>query len=89
MVSQLVNCLPSVDFSLILCHTYSMTYTRTQLINALANEYALLCCDDPQDHDLSDSDYRVYLSKFTDQQLVAEATVDDEFTVDEFIHNYA
>lgn len=66
-----------------------MTYTRDQLINALANEYSLLCCDDPQDHDLSDSDYRVYLSKFTDKQLVAEASVDDDFTIDEFINHYA
>ena len=68
-----------------------MTYTTTrdQLIAALINEYELLTHDDYDPAiDMSHADYAQYVRDMSYNQLVAEATVDDIFTVDEFIANY-
>ncbi len=65
-----------------------MSHTRAQLITALSNEYAYLCAESPDDDDMTRAEYLDHLHDLTDAELIAEATVDDVFTVDEFIHNY-
>ena len=67
--------------------TTNTTYTRAQLIDALCVEYDYLCHDDfDPDVDMSPADYRDVLSY---DQLVAETTTDDIFTLDEFIYNHS
>jgi len=66
-----------------------MTYTREQLIHALAAEYDYLCHDDfDPDVDMSPAEHLSYLQSLSLDDLIAETTTDDIYTVDEFIHNY-
>jgi hypothetical protein len=65
-----------------------MTYTRSQLINALAAEYAYLCHDDPCDTDMTAAEYLDWLDTLSLDQLIHETDTDDGYTLDEFIHNY-
>ena len=66
-----------------------MTYTREQLITALAAEYDYLCHDDfDPDVDMSPAEHLSYLQSLSLDDLIAETTTDDIYTVDEFIHNY-
>lgn len=66
-----------------------MTYTREQLITALAAEYDYLCHDDyDPDNDMSPAEYLSYLQSLSLDDLIAETSTDDIYTVDEFIHNY-
>ena len=81
-------CPPPLDFRLILCHTNCMTYTRDQLITALSAEYDHLC-HDSDDADMSPDEYRASLQSMSLDQLIAETTTDDVFTLDDFMHAYA
>ena len=66
------------------------TYTRAQLIDALCVEYDYLCHDDyDPDVDMSPDDYRASLDVLSYDQLVAETTTDDIYTLDEFIYNHS
>ena len=66
-----------------------MTYTREQLITALAAEYDYLCHDDfDPDVDMSPAEHLSYLQSLSLDDLIAETSTDDIFTVDEFMHNY-
>ncbi len=66
------------------------TYTRVQLIDALSHEYDYLCHDDfDPDVDMSPTDYRASLDVLSYDQLVAETTTDDIYTLDEFIANHS
>ncbi len=68
----------------------SITYTRAQLIDALSHEYDYLCHDDfDPDVDMSPTDYRASLDVLSYDQLVAETTTDDIYTLDEFIANHS
>ena len=87
---QFTLCPPSLDFPSILCHTNSMTYTRDQLITALAAEYSFLCHDDfDPDVDMTDTEHLAYLNSLTVEQLIDETTTDDEYTLDDFMRCYA
>jgi hypothetical protein len=67
-----------------------MTYTREQLINALVNEYEYLCHDDfDPDVDLTTEEYRLKIECYNDEDLIAEASVDEYFTLDQFIKTYS
>ena len=67
-----------------------MTYTREQLINALVNEYEYLCHDDfDPDVDLTTEEYRLKIECYNDEDLIAEASVDEYFTLDQFIRTYS
>jgi len=86
---QFTLCPPSLDFPSILCHTNSMTYTRDQLITALAAEYSFLCHDDfDPDVDMSESDHLEYLNSLTIDQLIDETTTDDEYTLDTYLRDW-
>ena len=78
-----------------------MTYTRTQLISALQNEYEHIIHDDfDADNDLTAEQHLEWLSTLAVEEyltqlqsmslddLIAETSTDDIFTVDEFMHNY-
>ena len=66
------------------------TVSRSQLIDALVAEYEFLCHDDfDPDIDPSPAEYRAMLETFTDDELVDESSVDDDFTLDEYINTYA
>jgi hypothetical protein len=70
--------------------TTSITYTRAQLIDALCHEYDYLCHDDyDPDVDMSPAAYRASLDVLSHDQLVAETTTDDIYTLDEFIANHS
>jgi len=65
------------------------TYTRAQLIDALCHEYDYLCHDDfDPDVDMSPADYRASLDVLSHDQLVAETTTDNIYTLDEFMSTY-
>ena len=67
-----------------------MTYTREQLINALVNEYEYLCHDDfDPDVDLTTEEYRLKIECYNDEDLIDEASVDEYFTLDQFIRTYS
>ena len=67
-----------------------MTYTREQLINALVNEYEYLCHDDfDPDVDLTTEEYRLKIECYDDEDLIAEASVDEYFTLDQFMQTYS
>ena len=67
-----------------------MIYTRDQLIHALHSEYEFLCHDDfDPDVDMSPSEYLTQLQSMSLDDLIAETSTDDIYTLDEFIHNYA
>ena len=67
-----------------------MTYTREQLINALVNEYEYLCHDDfDPDVDLTTEEYKLKIECYSDEDLIAEASVDEHFTLDQFIRTYS
>jgi len=67
-----------------------MTYTREQLINALVNEYEYLCHDDfDPDVDLTTEEYRLKIECYNDEDLINEASVDEYFTLDQFIRTYS
>jgi len=62
------------------------TPEELQLIEALYNEYVFLCHDDyDPDVDVSPEDYLEGLKEMTYDELVEEASVDDEFTLDEYL----
>ena len=86
---QFTLCPPSLDFPSILCHTDCMTYTRDQLITALTAEYDHLCHDSIGDDDMSPDEYRTTLQSMSLDQLIAETTTDDVFTLDDFMNAYS
>ena len=67
-----------------------MDWNREQLINALVNEYEYLCHDDfDPDVDLTTEEYRLKIECYNDEDLIAEASVDEYFTLDQFIKTYS
>ena len=87
--NQFTLCPLPLDFPSILCHTNSMTYTRSQLIDALDAEYQHLCHDDfDPDVDCSPAEYRAMLLTLDDSELLSETCTDDLYTLDAFMHTY-
>ena len=66
-----------------------MTYTRDQLISALANEWEYLCHESPEDDDMSASDYLNYLNCLSDSELIEETDTGDGYTLDEYMFNHS
>ena len=72
-----------------LCHTINMTYTRDQLITALAAEYDYLCHDDfDPDVDMSPDEHLAYLNSLSLEQLIDDTDCDETYTLDEFMHTH-
>ena len=67
----------------------SMTYTRDQLITALHSEYEFLCHDDfDPDVDMPPSEYLTHLQSLSLDDLIAETSTDDIYTLDEYMFNH-
>lgn len=67
-----------------------MNYTKTQLIEALTNEYEYLIHDDfDPDEDLTLEQYHQSLLTMSIEQLVEETTTDDEiYTLTQYMNNW-
>jgi len=65
------------------------TTTREQLISALICEYEMLTHDSYDPDDMSPAEFAEHVRSLSFDELVEEATVDDIFTLEEFILNYS
>lgn len=65
-----------------------MKYTRSDLINALVNEWEHLCHDDYDPEDPSPEEYRADMEKLTLEQLIEETDTDEGYTLEEFMDRY-
>ena len=70
-----------------------MTFTDSELRDALRGEYAWLCHDDfNPDTDMTEEQYSDYLLTLTREQLLSEINLDsddDDFTLADFIYAYS
>lgn len=63
-----------------------MTPSREQLIEALYNEYVFLCHDDfDPDEDPTPEEYLEMIKKMSEDELIHEACVDEEFGLKDYI----
>lgn len=66
-----------------------MNYSEDQLIEALYKEYLYLCHDDfDPDEDMTPEEYLEMLKEFTYEELLEEMSLDEEFTVDDYMSMY-
>ena len=66
-----------------------MTYTRTQLISAIQNEYEHIIHDDfDADNDLTAEQHLEWLSTLAVEELATLTVTDDTYTLDEFMSTY-
>jgi len=66
-----------------------MTYTKTQLIDALCAEWDWLCHDDyDPDNDPTPEQFRKDMQGLTLDQLIEETSTDQHFTLDEYMERY-
>ena len=71
------------------CHTINMTYTRDQLITALAAEHHQLTHDDYDTNTMNDAQYRSFLQSLSVEQLIDETDTGDGYTLDEYMYNHS
>ena len=65
-----------------------MNITRERLIEAVYNEYVFLCHDDFEPGvDIEPEDYLTMLKDMTYDELVEEACLGEEFTLEDYINN--
>mgnify|MGYP000082167958 CR=1 FL=1 len=66
-----------------------MSYTKEQLIEALYQEYLFLCHDDfDPDEDPTPEEYLEMIKEMSYDELVEEASVDEEFTLEEYMKTW-
>jgi len=66
-----------------------MNYSEDQLIEALYKEYLHLCHDDfDSDEDMTPEEYLEMLKEFTYEELLEEMSLDEEFTVEDYMSTY-
>ena len=68
-----------------------MKYTRSDIINALVNEWDYLCLEEPDEQDLTSEEYRESLQDLTLEELIEEADIDpDEFpsSIEDYMECY-
>jgi L-ascorbate metabolism protein UlaG (beta-lactamase superfamily) len=64
-------------------------HDKQQLINALVAEYQYLCHDDfDPDVDTSPEEYLEMLKEMSYDELVEEANVDEEYTLEEYLETW-
>ena len=60
--------------------------SKEQLIDALYHEYVFLCHDDfNPDEDPTPEEYLKMIKEMSMEELIEEACIDEEFTIDEFM----
>ena len=63
-----------------------MTPDKFKLINALVAEYEYLCHDDfDPDEDVSPQEYLETLREMTYDELIEEASLDEEYTLEDYL----
>ena len=63
-----------------------MTPDKFKLINALASEYEYLCHDDfDPDEDPTPEEYKKMLMQMSYDELLEEASIDEHFTLEEYL----
>ena len=67
-----------------------MTPDKFKLINALCKEYEFLCHDDfDPDEDLTPQEYHEMLIEMSYDELIEEASIDEHFTLEEYLNTWA
>ena len=66
-----------------------MNYTKSQIIDALVAEWEYICHDDPDPDDMSPEEYREELINMSMEELIEEASIDEHFTLEEFMNSYS
>ena len=62
------------------------TPDKLKLINALSAEYEYLCHDDfDPDEDVSPQEYLEMLREMTYDELIEEASLDEEYTLEDYL----
>jgi hypothetical protein len=62
---------------------------KQQLINALVAEYEYLCHDDfDPDEDPTPEEYKEMLMQMSYDELIEEASIDEHFTLDEYLNTW-
>ena len=64
-----------------------MDYTREQLIDALTNEWRLLCLEEYDEEDDTPEEYLIYLNALSYDELVYETGDEGDLTV--FMEQYS
>jgi hypothetical protein len=63
-----------------------MKYSKEQLIEALYREYVFLCHDDfDPDVDATPEEYLEMLNEMSEDELIKEMNVDEDFILDEYM----
>jgi hypothetical protein len=66
-----------------------MTPDKFKLINALVAEYQYLCHDDfDPDEDLTPEEYLKMLKEMSYDELIEEANVDEEYTLEAYLETW-
>lgn len=66
-----------------------MDYTKDQLVDALQNEYEYLCHDDfDPETDMSMEEHLHWLKSLSTEELIAEISTDEEYTLDDFMDRH-
>ena len=66
-----------------------MKYSRSDLINALVEEWEYLCHEDfDPDEDQTPEEYREELQDYSYEQLVEETGTDEGYTLKKFMENW-
>lgn len=66
-----------------------MTPDKFKLINALVSEYQYLCHDDfDPDEDLTPEEYLKMLKEMSYDELIEEANVDEEYTLEAYLETW-
>ena len=63
--------------------------TDSDIRIALLNEYEFLCHECEEDDDMTIDEYKSYLTTLNREQLIAETTTDEMFTLEEFVVSYS
>ena len=67
-----------------------MKYSKEQLIEALYREYVFLCHDDfDPDVDATPEEYLEMLNEMSEDELIKEMNVDEDFILDEYMEAWA
>ena len=67
-----------------------MKYSKEQLIEALYREYVFLCHDDfDPDVDATPEEYLEMLNEMSENELIKEMNVDEDFILDEYMEAWA
>ena len=66
-----------------------MKPSKEQLIDALVREWEYLCHDDYDPEDSTPEEYRKELEDYTYDELIDEACIDEDLTLDEYIKTWS